>query len=534
MEMNYDQQFLEELLALRRDSTWDTIPTEMNEIFSSSSSSGCWNFDAFDDYNSASAAAFHPNSFCQNDFSAPAFEQVDFNNYNFNEIYSPFGDEFCAAPQPQVTDSSNNTFDTPPFPVQEDYCLNMVEEEESGFLADELHKLDVQAATCKAEPIHESPELAPPFTIGTCLDRKNSRARKLEGQPSKNLMAERRRRKRLNDRLSMLRSIVPKISKMDRTSILGDTIDYMKELLERIKTLQEEIESGSDELNMAHIFKDVKPNEILVRNTPKFEVERRNVDTRIEICCTGKPGLLLSTVTTLEALGLEIEQCVISCFNDFAMQASCSEDLEQRTIMSSEDIKQALFRNAGYGGRFQSSDIMKQRPHLMTTESQNVIETMLVVLKDKKKSSKLNIIEQNREIIWNCKGVLNADSTKNDIGSSDFSQGPSFSFPRVDSKPAAEAANRGGAVDNGEVIKEEIAEQSVKSGREYIVEKNQETVSQFKQNVAGGSSKNSSASEIQNYIGPAGLDAGLEKVEFTFNAGTNRKEKGIKWKKEAR
>lgn len=59
----------------------------------------------------------------------------------------------------------------------------------------------------------------------------------------------------------------------------------------------------------------------------QFEVERRNVDTRIEICCAGKPGLLLSTVNSLEALGLEIEQCVISCFNDFAMQASCSEVL---------------------------------------------------------------------------------------------------------------------------------------------------------------------------------------------------------------
>ena len=49
------------------------------------------------------------------------------------------------------------------------------------------------------------------------------------------------------------------------------------------------------------------------------------MDTRIEICCAGKPGLLLSTVNTLEALGLEIQQCVISCFNDFSMQASCSE-----------------------------------------------------------------------------------------------------------------------------------------------------------------------------------------------------------------
>ena len=59
--------------------------------------------------------------------------------------------------------------------------------------------------------------------------------------------------------------------------------------------------------------------------TLQFDVERRKADTRVEVCCAGKPGLLQSTVNTLEALGLEIQECVISCFNDFTMQASCSE-----------------------------------------------------------------------------------------------------------------------------------------------------------------------------------------------------------------
>jgi hypothetical protein len=59
--------------------------------------------------------------------------------------------------------------------------------------------------------------------------------------------------------------------------------------------------------------------------TLQFNVERRDMDTRIGICCAAKPGLLLSTVNTLEALGLEIQQCVISCFNDFSVHASCSE-----------------------------------------------------------------------------------------------------------------------------------------------------------------------------------------------------------------
>lgn len=55
-------------------------------------------------------------------------------------------------------------------------------------------------------------------------EEKKSKSKKVEGQPSKNLMAERRRRKRLNDRLSMLRSIVPKISKVT-TSYIHD-LDY--------------------------------------------------------------------------------------------------------------------------------------------------------------------------------------------------------------------------------------------------------------------------------------------------------------------
>ena len=59
---------------------------------------------------------------------------------------------------------------------------------------------------------------------------------------------------------------------MDRTSILGDTIAYMEELLERIKRLQEETEVDSSDHqanNLLGIFKDLSPNEVLVRNSPK-------------------------------------------------------------------------------------------------------------------------------------------------------------------------------------------------------------------------------------------------------------------------
>ena len=116
---------------------------------------------------------------------------------------------------------------------------------------------------------------------------------------------------------------------MDRTSILGDTIDYMKELLERIKLLQEEIDEQQQETpGVLSVFRELNPNEMVARNTPKFDVERKESgETRVEIYCAAKPGLLLSTVSTLENLGLDIQQCVVSCFNDFGMHASCSEVL---------------------------------------------------------------------------------------------------------------------------------------------------------------------------------------------------------------
>ncbi|XP_043724319.1 transcription factor BHLH42 isoform X3 [Telopea speciosissima] len=52
------------------------------------------------------------------------------------------------------------------------------------------------------------------------------------------VLAERRRREKLNERFIILRSLVPFVTKMDKASILGDTIEYVKQLRRRIQDLE--------------------------------------------------------------------------------------------------------------------------------------------------------------------------------------------------------------------------------------------------------------------------------------------------------
>ncbi|KAG6434704.1 hypothetical protein SASPL_106345 [Salvia splendens] len=318
---------LEELLGLREME--EHYNTNMNQDFTT-------NWNILEDVSI-------PTNTCFQDLSLPILDH----HYYYSS--APFGDDL--SPPGFSSDSSNPNLNSQTLPYaatpQFEDCYSNSNSNSFSFLLEDFgNGLDV------GPPIKPEPGL-PGFNVGFAheTERKSKMKKLNNGQPSKNLMAERRRRKRLNDRLSMLRSVVPKISKMDRTSILGDTIDYMKEMLNSINNLQEEMNLGGNELGFLGIFKNPKPEEILIRNTPKFEVERMDSETRIGICCAAKPGLLLSTVTTLEALGIDIQHCVISCFNDFAMQASCSEDMKKRAALDAEDIKQALFRNAGYGGR---------------------------------------------------------------------------------------------------------------------------------------------------------------------------------------
>ncbi|CAI0438416.1 unnamed protein product [Linum tenue] len=211
-----------------------------------------------------------------------------------------------------------------------------------------------------------------------------SKFRRKNGKPeAKNLQAERRRRKRLNGRLYDLRALVPMISDLKKASIIGDAIEFVKELKRQSKELEEELEANSDDDEMSRRNNSCHNNNIssslgaqvgtseagdvgipslvkVVGNqdwetsncNEKGQQHQQQMEVQVEVAqidgngffvkvfCEHRPGGIVRLLEALDSLGLEVTNAnVTSCkslvSNVFRVQKKDSEMVQADYVRDS-------------------------------------------------------------------------------------------------------------------------------------------------------------------------------------------------------
>ncbi|XP_024027042.1 transcription factor bHLH18 [Morus notabilis] len=177
------------------------------------------------------------------------------------------------------------------------------------------------------------------------------------------IMAERRRREKLSQRFIALSAILPGLKKMDKASVLGDAIKYVKELQERMKTLEEQnkkrtvesvvfvkksqlmISSTDDDTSSSNDSHDSHSDEVLL---PEIEARVSEKDVLIRIHCEKQKGFMVKMLSEIEKLHLSIVNTSVLPFGNSTFDITVIAQMENEFNMTVKDLvknlRQALLK----------------------------------------------------------------------------------------------------------------------------------------------------------------------------------------------
>ncbi|KAK4490512.1 hypothetical protein RD792_001192 [Penstemon davidsonii] len=146
------------------------------------------------------------------------------------------------------------------------------------------------------------------------------------------IIAERKRREQLSQRFITLSGLVPGLKKMDKNSVLGDTIKYLKCLQEKVKTLEERKTNQTMESVVL-----VRKSDILmkgqdsskVKSLPEIEARLCNKTILLKIQCEKRKGVLVQLLSQVEKLNLVVVNTNVSPFGSLSLYITIVAEMEQ-------------------------------------------------------------------------------------------------------------------------------------------------------------------------------------------------------------
>ncbi|XP_074375160.1 transcription factor bHLH25-like [Apium graveolens] len=172
------------------------------------------------------------------------------------------------------------------------------------------------------------------------------------------VIAERKRRERLTERFIALSAIVPGLKKLDKASVLGDAVKYLKQLQQRVDLLEEQIkkkkkleepsivsQNDSSKLPAASEgYSSCDDNSGNYTNKTAAEIEARILDKNvlIRIHCKKQKGFVSKILSEIEKLHLTVISSNVLPFGDHAMDITIISQMEAQCSMTVEGLVRKL------------------------------------------------------------------------------------------------------------------------------------------------------------------------------------------------
>ncbi|KAL5819907.1 hypothetical protein ACOSQ4_023749 [Xanthoceras sorbifolium] len=171
------------------------------------------------------------------------------------------------------------------------------------------------------------------------------------------ILAERKRREKLSQRFIALSAIVPGLKKMDKASVLGDAIKYVKELQERVKVLEEQTKKRTVEsvvfVKKSQLSTDDESCDEIFDNTfdsalPEIEARASDKDVLIRIHFEKQKGFIPKILSDVEGFQLSILSSSALPFGnttlDLTIIAQKTEDFRMTMKDLVKELRQALLK----------------------------------------------------------------------------------------------------------------------------------------------------------------------------------------------
>ncbi|XP_026659279.2 transcription factor bHLH18-like [Phoenix dactylifera] len=137
------------------------------------------------------------------------------------------------------------------------------------------------------------------------------------------VIAERKRREKLSQQFIALSAIIPGLKKTDKASLLGDAVDYLKQLEEKAKTLEEQAVKKSAAEPIIFVKKSLhisntngsSPGEAV----QKIEASLEGKAVLMSIHCEKKKGVLVKVLSEIEKLHLGVINMGVVPFIDSSL-----------------------------------------------------------------------------------------------------------------------------------------------------------------------------------------------------------------------